>query len=296
MTNDVVTVDSVAWAAFIFDYDRYNKGDAKMPFSQVRESLAAVIDSADRAQSASEGLGDADLEDLAHSANQEALSFGLSTDVFARYFKQVRDRAQSAQALTPIEVCAVCGDGQAHLVRFCDTCGSEYAGVAETRRAQAVAEPDEREAFEAWIKKDAGDLSTFGRGRNMHYSNSAVNNSWTGWKARSSLALPAPKAQPLVEPVADWIPFSKRQSLAERHGHKVTAEFNLLVRDVIQTYLATHPAPAPNALDAERWRTFVGLPHEIRAEWAANLSAVPVLNHWVDQASKDAAQSAQGGV
>lgn len=49
-----------------------------------------------------------------------------------------------------------------------------------------------------------------------------------------------------------------------------------------------------DALDAERWRTFVGLPHEIRAEWAANLSAVPVLNHWIDQASKDAAQSARG--
>ena len=55
-------------------------------------------------------------------------------------------------------------------------------------------------------------------------------------------------------------------------------------------------AAAPNALDAERWRTFIGLPHEIRAEWASNLSLVPILTEWVDQASKDAAQSAQGGV
>ena len=46
--------------------------------------------------------------------------------------------------------------------------------------------PDERAAFEAWIRKDCGDLSTFGSGQNIHYSNSAVNNAWTGWKARAS--------------------------------------------------------------------------------------------------------------
>lgn len=59
--------------------------------------------------------------------------------------------------------------------------------------------PDERATFEAWISKDGGDLSTFGSGRNIHYSNSAVNNAWTGWKARASHwqapAQPAPAAQ-----------------------------------------------------------------------------------------------------
>lgn len=47
---------------------------------------------------------------------------------------------------------------------------------------------DERGAFEAWIRKDAGDLSTFGSGGNRHYRNSAVNNAWGGWKMRASLS------------------------------------------------------------------------------------------------------------
>lgn len=41
-------------------------------------------------------LCDDDLSELAHSANQEALSFGLSHDVFLRYFKTIRNRALAA--------------------------------------------------------------------------------------------------------------------------------------------------------------------------------------------------------
>lgn len=53
--------------------------------------------------------------------------------------------------------------------------------------------------------------------------------------------------------------------------------------------LAATPAPAPNAdtQDAARWRTFIGLPHAIRAEWAANLSLAPMLTSWVDSAAKE---------
>ena len=43
---DVVTVDAVAWEGFIADYERYAKGDPKMPFSELRASLSAVIHSA----------------------------------------------------------------------------------------------------------------------------------------------------------------------------------------------------------------------------------------------------------
>lgn len=39
--------------------------------------------------------------------------------------------------------------------------------------------------------------------------------------------------------------------------------------------------------DAERWRTFIGMGYEIRAEWAANLSLAPVLTSWVDAAMKE---------
>ena len=52
----------------------------------------------------------------------------------------------------------------------------------------APAPLSEREAFEAWIKKDGGDLGTFGTPPNMHYRNSAVNNAWVAWKARAALA------------------------------------------------------------------------------------------------------------
>ena len=52
----------------------------------------------------------------------------------------------------------------------------------------APAPLSEREAFEAWIKKEGGDLSTFGALPNMHYRNSAVNNAWVTWKARAAIA------------------------------------------------------------------------------------------------------------
>jgi hypothetical protein len=42
------------------------------------------------------GMDDYELSELAHSANQEALSFGLSHDVFLRYFKTIRDKALAA--------------------------------------------------------------------------------------------------------------------------------------------------------------------------------------------------------
>ena len=48
----------------------------------------------------------------------------------------------------------------------------------------------EREAFEAHIAKDCGDLSMFGVGKNMHYCNSSVNHEWEGWKARAALLQP----------------------------------------------------------------------------------------------------------
>lgn len=50
----------------------------------------------------------------------------------------------------------------------------------------------EREAFEKWIAKDCGDLTTFGGGKNIHYRNSAVNNAWEGWNARAALASTQP--------------------------------------------------------------------------------------------------------
>ena len=44
---------------------------------------------------------------------------------------------------------------------------------------------------------------------------------------------------------------------------------------------------AADRKDAERWRTFIGLPYEARADWATNISLAPVLTSWVDQAAKE---------
>ncbi|WP_289241808.1 hypothetical protein [Delftia sp.] len=70
----------------------------------------------------------------------------------------------------------------------------ESARHAAAPQAPAAPVGDEREAFEAWIKRDGGDLSTFGSGQNRHYNNSAVNNAWTGWSSRAKLAAPAAPA------------------------------------------------------------------------------------------------------
>ena len=76
-------------------------------------------------------------------------------------------------------------DGQIVAVTRQDREGRILSVIAESA-APVVREPqDERAAFEAWIRKDSGDLTTFGSGSNMHYRNSAVNNAWTGWQARA---------------------------------------------------------------------------------------------------------------
>jgi hypothetical protein len=63
----------------------------------------------------------------------------------------------------------------------------DQARAALTHPQASEPAQGERESFEAWIAKDGGDLSIFGSGQNIHYRNSAVNNSWVGWKARAAL-------------------------------------------------------------------------------------------------------------
>lgn len=59
-----------------------------------------------------------------------------------------------------------------------------------------------REAFEAWIRRDCGDLTMFGNPPNQHYKNSAVNNAWLGWQAATRDAAPQ-SAEPVDEPTLD---------------------------------------------------------------------------------------------
>jgi hypothetical protein len=45
-----------------------------------------------------QGLADDDLRELAYSAHEEAMSFGLSHETFLRYFKTIRNRASEVEA------------------------------------------------------------------------------------------------------------------------------------------------------------------------------------------------------
>lgn len=45
---DVVVIDGAIWDDFAKDYKRYESGDLKMPFSQLRQSLGSVIEDANR--------------------------------------------------------------------------------------------------------------------------------------------------------------------------------------------------------------------------------------------------------
>ena len=87
-----------------------------------------------------------------------------------------------------------------------------------------------RKAFEAWIAKDCGDLSTFGTGKNVHYVNSAVNNAWTGWQAATRAAAPV------------WLPIAG----APMDGTEV-----LVWREDCGQFIAsyTHPAAMPLTQD-----------------------------------------------
>ena len=72
-----------------------------------------------------------------------------------------------------------------HCERF-PFCGCFSGCDDDDTSPQAVqTEAQEREAFEAWIAKDCGDLKTFGEGSNKHYLNMAVNHEWIGWMKRA---------------------------------------------------------------------------------------------------------------
>lgn len=79
--------------------------------------------------------------------------------------------------------------------------------------------------------------------------------------------------------------------VALRDYHEGNGHWSIVdrARQALHAAMAATPAPAPHpdTADAERWRTFIGLPYATRAEWAVNLSLAPVLTSWVDSAAKE---------
>lgn len=71
------------------------------PASGPYDIWAAAWSAAIEAQGVPDGLSDDDLSELAHSANQEAMSFGLGHDLFLRYFRTLRNRALASAPPAP---------------------------------------------------------------------------------------------------------------------------------------------------------------------------------------------------
>lgn len=99
-----------------------------------------------------------------------------------------------------LEAASYDGQGSDREMWLLSQIGDMVRNLLAARSQPAAQGIDERAAFEKHIRKDCGDLTTFGYGSNMHYRNSAVNNAWTGWQARAALAQ-APAAVPQWQPI-----------------------------------------------------------------------------------------------
>lgn len=165
---------------------------------------------------------------------------------------------------------------------------------ALTAALAATQSDTERDAARwRWIKNNDGD-----------YSHPAIQKMWADlphdmryptpemWDAAIDAARAA-KAQPA--PAAGAVAVQDLQPVHDAVTIELLNERVAYLEGKLQQAAPTPAAQQGDALDAQRWRTFTELPHEIRAEWARNLSLVPVLTQWIDQASIDAAIAAKGG-
>lgn len=111
---------------------------------------------------------------------------------------------------------------------------------------------DERAAFEAWIRKDGGDLSTFGHAPDMHYRNSAVNNAWTGWQARAIAAAIVPQWRPIESAPSDTPVLLYTPKLHEANPERIEAREYHNSRAGSRHAWATHWMPLPSAPKATK--------------------------------------------
>lgn len=156
---------------------------------------------------------------------------------------------------------------------------------------------DERESFEAWIAKDGGDLSTFGTHQNKHYSNSAVNNAWIGWKKRASIGQSTRLRGGVPEGMA-LVPLKADVALL-RPFHSCPPEELELAWDAAMVVARRKLTAAPQApaLDAGVVRDAVLAEREACAQlmerqhiWITNTAASALI-----RTRHDAAMSAQAG-
>lgn len=150
--------------------------------------------------------------------------------------------------------------------------------------------PDERAAFEAWIKKDCGDLSTFGSGQNIHYSNTAVNNAWTGWKARASNGQAPAGATPDSDAmdearsnVFDSV-IEDLQERVERTNYPGNEIYILALREAIAAIRAAQPSTTAQAKpDGDEKKALAALRY-YKTECSGAEPSISVFHRMVDDA------------
>lgn len=105
----------------------------------------------------------------------------------------VTTRSEATQAARPLDRNVMRGDRVWWVVPLRQPGGGKDGGVTDTKHQVTVyiitsadlakLRAGQRNAFEAEIRRDCGDLTTFGTGQHVHYRNSAVNNSWCGFQS-----------------------------------------------------------------------------------------------------------------
>ncbi|MFG0610785.1 hypothetical protein [Delftia sp. WSY_14] len=166
--------------------------------------------------------------------------------------------AWAAETLEEVDYPVLCKTAPCayELLNLLETFARAHGITAAAPQAPAAPSADEREAFEAWIKKDGGDLSTFGSGQNRHYNNSAVNNAWTGWSSRAKLAAPAAPVAAITDAMVDAYLTTQRRSVEQADRLPMGITPTNAVREACRQGLlaaigAAPAAPAAPAVDAE---------------------------------------------
>lgn len=143
------------------------------------EAMTAAPVAAPALEAPAAPLDDSELEDLAHSANQECLSFGMSLDPFLRLAKTVRDRmlaaAPQAPATEPVARAIFTNRNKPDVEWLVE---SVARGMLLYAAPQAPAAPDdvlcyirpgatlpERHGFEVCRATDVGAMAVMGNGR-----------------------------------------------------------------------------------------------------------------------------------
>lgn len=168
MTNQQGASEALRHASYLEDFfisEVVNATRARQIAAELRrlhaenERLAALVEAQQPAPSAA-AMGDVDLpdaEDMAHSAVQEALSFGLSHDVIHRWMRHIQDQTVKAMLAAPQPSPTPQADSQPapiDMVLHCPKCGLQHIDAPEkVDRRLAAIDPPAAWAMDPWTNE-----------------------------------------------------------------------------------------------------------------------------------------------